>query len=60
VSSRAMEEDKEILVQESRMWEHQSACKILSPLPTLVTLGEALGAVLGAITPCVTHIANEK
>jgi hypothetical protein len=33
------------------MREHESSCKILSPLPTLATLGKVSCAVLGSITP---------
>jgi hypothetical protein len=58
-SSRMKEEDKEVWVQESRMRERESACEILSPLPTLVMLGKASCTVLGAITSCVTCIAHD-
>jgi hypothetical protein len=54
------EEDREVWAQESRMWERESACEILSHLPTLAMLGKVLCTVLGAITPCATHITNDK
>jgi hypothetical protein len=54
------EESREVWAQETRMRERESAIEILSPLPTLVMLGKASCAVLGAITPCATRITNDK
>jgi hypothetical protein len=59
-SSTTKEEGKELWAQESRMRECESAGKILSPLPTHVTLGEASCVVLDAVTPCATCITNDK
>jgi hypothetical protein len=59
-SSSVKEEDGGVWVQESIMWECESASEILSPLSTLVMLGKASCAVLGAITPCTTRITNDK
>jgi hypothetical protein len=39
-------EDREIWAQESRMREHESACEILSPLPTLAMLGKCCAQFL--------------
>jgi hypothetical protein len=58
-SSSAKEEDGKVWTQESRMRERESAYKIPSPLPTHAMLGKALCALLGAITPCATLIAND-
>jgi hypothetical protein len=42
------------------MRERESACEILSSLPTLMMLGKALCTMLGAITPYATRITNDK
>jgi hypothetical protein len=59
-NSREKREGGEVRTQETRMREHESASKILSPLPTLATLRKVLCIVLGAVTPCVTHITDDK
>jgi hypothetical protein len=59
-SSRVKEEGREIWAQKSKMRERESACEILSPLPTLVMLGKASCTVLGAVTPYAARIANDK
>jgi hypothetical protein len=58
-SSRAKGDGGEVRTQETRMRERESASKILSPLPTLVTLGKASCTELGDVTPCATRIAND-
>jgi hypothetical protein len=42
------------------MRERESACEILSSLPTLMMLGKALCTMLGAITPYAIRITNDK
>jgi hypothetical protein len=58
-SSRTKEEDREVWAQESRMRVRESACKILSPLPTLKIHGKVSCAVLGAVTPCASRITRD-
>jgi hypothetical protein len=42
------------------MRERESVSEILSPIPTLATLGKASCVVLGAVTPCATRTTNDK